>query len=416
MGFTYKNRRLHCDDVDLETIADLHGTPSYVYSESILKRNAEVLKNCFIDRGFQVSYAMKANANPTILKLFKSYGMGVDIVSAGEYQMAKHVGFQGSEINFAGVGKTDEELALALQDNIAHFNVESLFELEHLEAQTARLGSKANVLLRLNPDIDPQTHPHISTGLKQNKFGMGADLVTHILTHAKDYPHINFDGLHCHIGSQILNPQPFLDLIDYLQIYTNNLQSAGVSLTHLDLGGGFGVNYENPFEDILQTTPYLETYAESAHDKLGKYQLHIQPGRVLVANSAVLLSRVLGIKENGDHHFVVIDGATTDLIRPALYSAYHEVTSHLEKDNTRSGDVVGPVCESSDALAKDRDLPEYASGDLLTIASAGAYASSMGSTYNMRPRSPEVLVKSDGTIDLIKRRQTFSEMISLYSL
>ncbi len=414
MGFTYKNSRLHCDDVDLQVVADEYGTPAYVYSEKILKRNADVLKSCFIDRGFKVSYAMKANSNPKILALFKSYGMGVDIVSAGEYQMAKHVGFQGSDINFAGVGKTAGELKLALEDDIDHFNVESLFELEHLEAQAAIMGVQANVLLRLNPDIDPQTHPHISTGLKKNKFGMSAEMVTHLLTHASDYPHVNFEGLHCHIGSQILNPQPFLDLIDYLSKYTDELSGMGVDLTHLDLGGGFGVNYENPFEDILETTPYLETFAESAHKKLGNFQLHIQPGRVLVANSAVLLSRVLGVKENGDHYFVVVDGATTDLIRPALYNAYHEITSYREQDNFTVGDVVGPVCESSDALAKQRELPQYESGDLLTVASAGAYASSMGSTYNMRPRSPEVLIKSDGSIDLIKRRQTFAEMISLY--
>ena len=414
MGFTYKNGHLHCDAVDLQVVAEQFGTPAYIYSETILKRNAEVLKSCFIDRGFHVSYAMKANSNPSILKLFKSYGMGVDIVSAGEYQMAKHVGFSGSEINFAGVGKTIEELGLALQDDIDHFNVESLFELEQLEAQAAKFGTRANVLLRLNPDIDPQTHPHISTGLKQNKFGMGPELVTHILTHANDYPHLNIDGLHCHIGSQILNPQPFLDLIDYLEVFTNELAASGIKLKHLDLGGGFGVNYENPFEDILETTPYLETYAESAHKKLGKFQLHIQPGRVLVANSAILLTRVLGIKENGGHYFVVIDGATTELIRPALYNAHHEITSYLEKDNSRVGDVVGPVCESSDALAKQRELPEYETGDLLSIASAGAYASSMGSTYNLRPRSPEVLVRSNGSLDLIKRRQTFAEMISLY--
>ena len=414
MGFIYRNGRLHCDDVDLQEIAEKHGTPAYVYSQRILKRNAEVIKSCFIDRGFKVSYAMKANSNPKILELFRSYGLGVDIVSAGEYQMAKHLGFEGGEINFAGVGKTATELELALQDDIDHFNVESLFELEQLESQAARMDTRANVLLRLNPDIDPQTHPHISTGLKQNKFGMGADLVTHIMTHAKNYPHINFDGLHCHIGSQILNPQPFMDLIDYLEVYTNELAASGVNLTHLDLGGGFGVNYENPFEDILETTPYLETFAESAQKKLGNFQLHIQPGRVLVANSAVLLSRVLGIKENGDHYFVVIDGATTELIRPALYNAYHEITSYVQKDISRMGDVVGPVCESSDALAKQRDLPEFVSGDLLSIASAGAYASAMGSTYNLRPRCPEVMVKSDGSVDLIKRRQTFSEMISLY--
>ncbi|NQV29976.1 MAG: diaminopimelate decarboxylase [Candidatus Marinimicrobia bacterium] len=416
MGFTYKQNRLHCEDVDLQTVAKQYGTPAYIYSEKVLRRNADLIKSCFIDRGFEVSYAMKANPNPQILKLLKTYGFGVDIVSAGEFQMARLAGFEGSEINFAGVGKTMTELKLALEFEIDHFNVESLFELDLLESQAALMGVKANVLLRLNPDIDPQTHPHISTGLKQNKFGMGPELVSHILTHALDYPHINFDGLHCHIGSQIINPQPFLDLIDYLQRYTNELAQVGVKLSHLDLGGGFGVSYENPFEDILETTPYLETFAESAKAKLSQYKLHIQPGRVLVANSAVLLSQVLGIKENGDHYFVVIDGATTELIRPALYNAYHHISPYEFRENTRVGDVVGPVCESSDALAKNRNLPEFNTDDLLTVASAGAYASSMGSTYNLRPRSPEILVCLDGSTRLIRRRETFEEMTTLYQI
>ncbi|MCF7822958.1 MAG: diaminopimelate decarboxylase [Candidatus Marinimicrobia bacterium] len=414
MGFSYVNDRLFCQNVDLAAVAQKFGTPTYVYSESILKRNAQVIKNCFIDRGVQVSYAMKANSNPEILKLFRSYGMGVDIVSAGEFKMAQHIGYKAGEINFAGVGKTNEELTLALEFGIDHFNVESQFELELLESRAAILGKNASVLLRLNPDIDPQTHPHISTGLKKNKFGMSPELVRHLLTHAKDYPHINFDGIHCHIGSQILRSQPFYDLIDYLALFTADLRSLNVEIAHLDLGGGFGVNYMDPFEDILETTPYLEAYVDVAQKKLSQYQLHIQPGRVLVANSAVLLNRVLGTKVNGDHYFVVIDGATTDLIRPALYDAYHAIYSHQKRETSRTGDVVGPVCESSDALAKQRELPEFCTDDLLVIASAGAYASSMGSTYNLRPLSPEVLITEAGEMKLIKRRQSFKEMISLY--
>ncbi len=414
MAFSYLNKRLHCDGVDLETIAQKYGTPTYVYSESILRRNVQVLKEAFIDRGFKVSYAMKANSNPAILKLFRDYGLGVDIVSAGEYKMAERVGFTGPEINFAGVGKTIAELDLALESEIGHFNVESRFELDLLESRAAVLDKRAPVLLRLNPDIDPQTHPHISTGLKRSKFGMGSEKVFHILTHSSEYPHIIFKGIHCHIGSQIVNPQPFYDLIDYLSLFTGRLHSVGVDIQHLDLGGGFGVNYEEPFEDILTTTPYLETFAEIANKKLNQFQLHIQPGRVLVANSAVLLSRVLGIKHNGDQHFVVIDGATTDIVRPALYNAYHKVSAHQESQNSKIGDVVGPVCESSDALARQRELPDFKSGDLLTIASAGAYASSMGSTYNLRPLSPEVMILQEGTAKLIRRRQSFDEMVGLY--
>ncbi|NQV15590.1 diaminopimelate decarboxylase [bacterium] len=414
MSFQYLNGRLHCDGVDLQTVADEYSTPSYVYSESILRRNAQVLKDCFIDRGFKVSYAMKANSNPQILKLFRTYGLGVDIVSAGEFKLAQKVGFRGSEINFAGVGKTLTELDMALESEIDYFNVESRFELDILETRAAVFDKKAPVLLRLNPDIDPQTHPHISTGLKQNKFGMGPDKVHHILTHPQDYPHIKFDGIHCHIGSQIIRPDPFFDLISYLQSFTSNLASAGAEINQVDLGGGFGVNYQNPFEDILKTTPYLESFADAANEKLSQYQLHIQPGRVLVANSAILLARVLGTKENGGNHFIVIDGATTDLIRPALYGAYHAIYPHIQKEGSRLFDVVGPVCESSDALAKQRELPELETDDLLTIASAGAYASSMGSTYNMRPLSPEVLVTREGKSKLIRQRQSFEQMTALY--
>ncbi|MBT4034712.1 MAG: diaminopimelate decarboxylase [Candidatus Marinimicrobia bacterium] len=415
MAYTYINKRLHCDGVDLEDVAEKYGTPTYIYSERILRRNAEVLKKIFIDRGFKVSYAMKANSNPMILKLFKSYGFGVDIVSEGEFKLAQHCGFEGLELNFAGVGKTIEELDLALDFDIDHFNVESRFELELLETRAKIAGKKAAVLLRLNPDIDPQTHPHISTGLKQNKFGMSPEKVRHFLTHAESYPHIQFDGIHCHIGSQIVQPQPFYDLIDYLEQFTSSLRASGVEFSHIDLGGGFGVNYEDPFEDILQTTPFLESIADRAMEKLGEYQLHIQPGRVLVANAGVLLARVLGNKENGGHHFVIIDGATTDLVRPAMYDAYHAIYSHLEDRPMHMGDVVGPVCESSDALARNREIPDFDKDDLMIIGSAGAYASSMGSTYNMRPLSPEVMVGLSGETHLLRKRQSFDEMISLYT-
>jgi len=414
MPFHYIDKRLHVDGVDLSVIAEQFGTPVYVYSEASIRRNAQVIRDTFIQRGFKVSYAVKANPNPSILKLLRSFGIGADIVSGGELQMAQHVGFKGSEINFAGVGKTYTELELALNLGIEHFNVESIYELNELEAKAAELGRSAKVLLRLNPDIDPQTHPHISTGLKNNKFGMGPELVTEILTHTGKYPHLIFDGIHCHIGSQIVKPQPFYDLIDYLYEYAEDLKKQGVRIEHMDLGGGFGVNYADPFEDILDTTPYLEPFAEKAAEKLKQYQLHIQPGRVLIANSALLLSQVVGTKENGGHYFVVIDGATTDLIRPALYDAYHAIYPHIEKPPVRIGDVVGPVCESSDALAKQREIPEFEARELLAIASVGAYGSAMGSTYNIRPLSPEVMVNAAGEISQIRRRQTFEDLISLY--
>ncbi len=415
MAFNYVNKKLHCQGIDLRTVAEKHGTPVYVYSESILNRNAEVLKECFVDRGFKVSYAMKANSNPAILQLFKSYGFGADIVSGGELKMAQHVGFKSEDINFAGVGKTIEEIDLALQTDIGYFNVESQFELEQINSRAGRYGKKARVMLRLNPDIDPQTHPHISTGLKENKFGMSPELVAELLQIPQEYPEIEFKGIHCHIGSQILKEQPFHELIEYLVGYTEDLEKHGVELSHIDFGGGFGVNYDDPFEDILDTTPYLNEFAEKAVDKLGKYQLHVQPGRVLVANSAVLLTKVLGTKDNSGHHFTVIDAATTELIRPALYDAYHAVYPYVKSADKWTTDIVGPVCESSDILAKNRKFPTSKTDDLLVIGSAGAYASSMGSTYNLRPLCPEVLITESGDIQLIRRRQSFNDMIALYS-
>jgi len=415
MGFYYEAQRLHCDGVDLQDIAESHGTPVYVYSQRVLERNAQVIEDIFIQRGIKASYAMKANASPAILKLFREKGLGADIVSGGELQMALRAGYRGNEINFAGVGKTLEELDQALQSGIEHFNVESMFELELLDERAGVLGVKAPVLLRLNPDIDPQTHPHISTGLKKNKFGMSPEAVEQVLSQPSKYPHVLLDGIHCHIGSQILQPQPFNELIDYLTVFTKGLRSQGISISHIDLGGGFGVNYHDAFEDILKTTPFLEAIAEKAVSQLGDHQLHIQPGRVLVANAGLLLTRVQGIKENGGHHFVVVDAATTELIRPALYSAYHAVYAHQQTEQTCVGDVVGPVCESSDALARERDLPDFQRGDLMAIGSAGAYASSMGSTYNLRPLAPEVMVTYDGEVILLRRRQTFQEMIALYT-
>jgi diaminopimelate decarboxylase len=379
-----------------------------------LEKNAEILKQCFIDRGIGVSYAMKANPNPALLKLFRRYGFGVDIVSGGELKMAQHAGYEGAEINYAGVGKTIQELKLALQAGIAYFNVESPFELEQLSAMASELGLVAKALLRLNPDIDPQTHPHISTGLRENKFGMPEADITAILRDSTQYPGIDIIGIHCHIGSQIVKPQPFEELIDYLADYTTHLEAEGIELKHIDIGGGFGVNYEEPFEDLTNTIAFLDLIAEKVARRLGKYQLHVQPGRVLVANTAVLLTEVLGTKENHKHHFTVVNAGSTELIRPALYDAYHAVYAYENRDGQKATNIVGPVCESSDFLAKQREIPNCKAGELLVIGSAGAYASSMSSTYNMRTLSPEILVGSNGEVQVIKRRQTFEEMIDLY--
>lgn len=412
-SFTFQANALTCSGIHLDEIGRQYGTPAFIYSEESLQRNISVLKSAFGERGIHVSYAMKANSNLAILEMMRAAGFGVDIVSGGELYLAAAAGFTGKDISFAGMGKTREEMEAALNADVAQFNVESAFELEMLNQVAGTLGKQPEVLLRLNPDIDAQTHPKITTGLRENKFGMPAEEVFQHFLNREKYPHLNFIGIHCHIGSQILKPLPFIDLVDYLVEYTARLEAAGARIAKVDLGGGFGVDYETPFRDILETTPFLSEIADYAAEKLGHYQLYIQPGRVLVANTAVLLTQVIGLKHNDLKTFVVVDGAMTEMLRPSLYGAYHALIPTKQEPGKMTVDIVGPVCETGDYFAHDRDISTVKQNDFIALGSAGAYGYVMASTYNARPFAPEVLIRGDGSIKVIRKRQTYDDFLAL---
>ena len=416
MGFEIIANKLTCSGKSLDTVAEVFGTPTFVYDETVIKRNIDVLQSEFGNRGFHISYAMKANSNPAILKMMLAAGFGVDIVSGGELYIAQTAGFSGGDISFAGIGKTEPELNAALTAGVSQFNLESAFELEMLNRLAGEQHQKADILLRLNPDIDAKTHPKITTGLRENKFGMPAEEVFLHFSEAAKYPNLNFTGIHCHIGSQILTPNPFIDLVDYLVEYIQKLEAAGAKIKKVDLGGGFGVDYQSPFRDILDTTPFLGEIAAYAQEKLGNYQLYIQPGRVLVANTAVLLSKVIGIKHNDLKTFVVVDGAMTEMLRPSLYNAYHALIPIANRDGEMLADVVGPVCETGDYFAHDRQLTTVEAGDLIALGSAGAYGYVMASTYNARPLPAEVLVTANGEMRLMRQRQSYGDLLTLATL
>ncbi|MCF7796494.1 MAG: diaminopimelate decarboxylase [Lentisphaeria bacterium] len=413
--FRFQADSLTCSGIPLDQIGNQYGTPVFIYSAQVLERNISVLKSAFETRGIHVSYAMKANSNIAILEMMQRAGFGVDIVSGGELYLAQAAGFEGNDISFAGMGKTRREMEAALEANVAQFNVESAFELEMLNEAATKSGKRPEILLRLNPDIDAQTHPKITTGLRENKFGMPPEEVFQHFVDREKYPSLDFTGIHCHIGSQILKPLPFMDLVDYLVNYTGNLGKAGARLTKVDLGGGFGVDYKTPFRDILETTPFLGEIAEYASEKLGHYQLYIQPGRVLVANTAILLTQVIGLKHNDLKTFIVVDGAMTDMLRPSLYGAYHALIPTRKRSGKMTVDVVGPVCETGDYFAHDREISTVLPNDFIALGSAGAYGYVMASTYNARPFAPEILIQTDGTVKTIRKRQTYADFLALNS-
>lgn len=413
MSFKFQSDKLACSGWPLDDLGTSFGTPLFVYSEAALHRNILALKSEFADRHIHISYAMKANNNRAILQMMRQVGFGVDIVSGGELYLALAAGFTGAHISFAGIGKTRPELIAALQADVSQYNVESSFELEMLNEVAGKMGKTAEILLRLNPDIDAQTHPKITTGLRENKFGMPATEVFQHFHEQPKYPHLNFAGIHCHIGSQILKPSPFTDLVDNLVEFTAQLERGGMTIQKIDLGGGFGVDYESPFRDIMDTTPFLGKIAEYAATKLGKYQLFIQPGRVLVANAAVLLTQVIGVKNNGHKTFVIVDGAMTEMLRPSLYGAYHALLPVQNRGGGQVVDVVGPVCETGDYFARGRQLTDLVAGDYIALGSAGAYGYAMAMNYNARPTPAEIMVTLDGAVNIIRKRQSYADFSRL---
>ncbi len=409
--FAYHDDTLHCEEVDLNLIAETVETPCFVYSAQTLRENFLAYHDAFSGREAHPSlicYAMKANSNLSILRLFAELGAGFDIVSQGELQRALSIGADPKKIVFSGVGKSVADIRAALDAGIACFNVESASELERISTMAKSLNHTANISLRVNPDVDAQTHPYISTGLKENKFGIDFDLALALYRHAKSLPNLNIVGIDCHIGSQLTSIQPFTDALHKVIALIDALAAEGIILKHVDIGGGIGICYQD------ETPININDYAREILAIIGDRALSImvEPGRSLVGNAGVLLTKVEYLKSNPSKNFAIIDAAMNDLMRPALYDAWHDIVP-IQTRNTLPNvmyDIVGPVCESGDFLGKNRPLALCA-GDRLAVLSAGAYGMTMASNYNTRPRAAEVLVQGS-KFRLIKTRETIDALLA----
>ena len=411
--FSYRSGVLHAEDVNLNTLAAEVGTPFYCYSTATLERHYRVFAGAFADVDALVCYAMKANSNQAVLKTFAKLGAGMDVVSEGELRRARAAGVPASKITFSGVGKTAREISYALDENIHCFNVESEPELERLSALASARGATASIAIRVNPDVDAKTHAKISTGKSENKFGVPISRAREVYARAAALPGIHVSGVDMHIGSQITDLAPFDDAFTLLAEFVTLLRSDGHVIDHLDLGGGLGV----PYRDDNEPPPHPDAYAAIIKNRTRHLdaKLVLEPGRLLVANAGILVTEVIYVKEGEGKTFVIVDAAMNDLIRPTLYEAYHAVWPVREPGPATPrmiADIVGPVCESGDYLALNRDLPVLRTGDLVAIMSAGAYGAVQAGTYNTRPLVPEVLVRNN-THAIIRPRPTYEEMIAL---
>ncbi len=405
--FPYRARKLHCEGVALADIARSAGTPCYVYSQSALAANFREFNSAFGDRDRLICYAVKANSNLAVLRLFRDLGAGFDIVSGGELRRALRVKADPGKIVFSGVGKTEPEIDLGLAERILQFNVESAEELAMLEARARVAATTARFALRVNPDVDPRTHPYISTGLRHNKFGVPMSQALPLLRRFRKSKHLRAVGIGFHIGSQITQLEPFLHALDRIRQLARALLAEGFEILNVDLGGGLGIRYRD--EEPPNPREYGRAIREASADLPGR--LILEPGRVLVGNAGALVTRVILTKRNEGKNFIVVDGGMNDLMRPSLYGSYHHI---LPETSSRRAvlpaDVVGPLCESGDFLARDREIQAVAPGDLLALMNAGAYGFSLSSNYNSRPRVAEVLVKQN-RFRVIRERESFEDLI-----
>jgi len=410
--FSYRNGVLHAEDVSLRTLAEEIGTPFYCYSSATLERHYKVMHDAFAGTDHMICYAMKANSNQAVIRTMAELGAGMDVVSEGELRRALAAGVPARKIVFSGVGKTAREMSLALKEGIACFNVESEPELELLSEVAKRVGQRATVSIRVNPDVDAKTHHKISTGKAEDKFGISYKRAREVYARAAELPAIDVAGIDMHIGSQITELEPFEKAFRLMAELTEELRSDGHNIRHLDLGGGLGV----PYRGTNDVPPHPDEYAAMVKRTLGhlNVKLVLEPGRMIVGNAGVLVSRVVYVKDGTEKHFVIQDAAMNDLIRPTLYDAYHEIIPVAEPSSpeTMMADVVGPVCESGDYLAKGRRLPRLEQGDLIATMTAGAYGAVQASSYNTRPLIAEVLVKG-GKWALVRPRQSYEELIGM---
>ena len=405
-----QNQTLHLEDCNLQTVAQTFGTPAYVYSRAALtdayQAFADTLAAHPACQDGLVCFAVKANSNLGVLSLFAQLGSGFDIVSGGELARVLAAGGNPKKVVFSGVGKTEEEMIAALNAGILCFNVESASELDRLSTVAARIGKRAPISLRVNPDVDAKTHPYISTGLKENKFGVPITDALALYRHAASLPAIEVTGIDCHIGSQLLDPSPFVEALERILPLVDTLKAEGIHLHHIDLGGGLGIYYHEG-----QTEPVVADYLRPLLDRLTGRGLRVllEPGRRLVGNAGVLLTKVEYLKHGEDKHFAIVDAAMNDLARPALYEAWHDIVPvKPHNGEARTYDIVGPVCETGDFLGQARPMA-LQQGDLLAVLSAGAYGMVMSSNYNTRPRAAEVLIDGDKT-HLVRERETVASL------
>lgn len=409
--FAYRNGFLHAEDVDLRTVADEVGTPFYCYAKATIERHYQVLSEAFLGQDHLICFAVKANSNQAVLATLARLGAGMDVVSEGELRRALAAGVPASRIIFAGVGKTRQEMAFALSQGILGFNVESAPELEQLSQVASDLGVTASIAIRVNPDVDAKTHAKISTGKSENKFGVPFLEAPALYERARGLPGIAISGIHMHIGSQITELGPFRDAFALMREMVLDLRAQGIELKHLDIGGGLGV----PYRADNEWPPHPDEYARIVKNALGDLRLKIvmEPGRMIIGNAGILVTRVIYVKEGQGRRFTVVDAAMNDLVRPTLYDAHHDVwpvTEAKKGQDLYAQDLVGPVCETGDYLALDRPLPAFKPDDLVAIMTAGAYGAVMASTYNTRLLVPEVMV--DGSrFAVVRPRPTYDDLI-----
>ena len=405
--FKYRAGELYAEDVPVRELADRYRTPLYIYSYNTLLRHFKAYDEAFNDYPHIICFAVKSNPNTAILRLFANNGGGADIVSGGELFVALRAGIPSHKIVYAGVGKTEDEIRYALRSKILMFNVESGDELREIDRVAGEMRMKARIALRINPDIDPETHPYISTGLRKHKFGIPIEDALEYYKIASRLKNIKVIGVHKHIGSQITKVSPFVDALKRILLLIDALSAQGVGIQYLDIGGGLGISYKDeeppvPKDLAKQLIPLLEGR---------KLTLIMEPGRSILGNAGILVTKTLYLKEGTDREFIVVDAGMNDLIRPSLYDAYHRIDSVVRRKRAKIlGDVVGPICESGDFLAKERELSRVKQGEYLAVMSAGAYGFSMSSNYNSRPRAAEVLVKGKEHV-LIRKRETYDDLV-----
>jgi len=406
--FRYKGNQLFCEDVPIKKIAEEVGTPFYLYSFNTLLKHFKAFDDAFSSIPHITCYSLKANSNLSILSIFSRLGGGADIMSGGELYRALKAGFNPQKITYAGPGKTEQEIEYALKNDILMFNIESSQEAECINRVAGRLGRKARIAFRVNPDVDPRTHPYISTGLKENKFGINIKKAMEEFKRANSMKNLEVVGVHEHIGSQITKVRPFLDAIKRVKEFIEDLKGVGINLRYFDIGGGLGITYKD------EKPPHPKELAKAIVPVLKDLDCTFifEPGRVIVGNAGILVSKVLYTKKSENKNFVIVDAAMNDLIRPSLYGSYQEVLPVLKRRRAKCMvvDIVGPICESGDFLAKKRKMPVLKQGDLIAVMSAGAYGFAMSSNYNSRLRVPEVIVKGKEFL-VTRKRETYRDLV-----